>query len=135
MKKGIAFLRDILFGCMIILFSVLITNDSASNRKSCYSRNSSAVPGRFIVSFYQDAGEGDFIGMNNGEVRTTLGSNVGNRLDDYGLKRARKAIHRGNKAIYSFNFEPRGNDEAILNYLRTLPSVFAAWKYILHLDV
>lgn len=123
MKKGIACLRDMLFGCMIILVSVLVTNDSVSDRKSHYSRNSSAVPGRFIVSFYQDAGEGNFFGMNNGEVRTTLGSNVRSRLDDYGLKRARKAIHRGNKAIYSFNFEPRGNDEEILNYLRTLPSV------------
>jgi len=113
MKKVVR-LRNILFGCILVLISALIANDSVSNRKGYYSRNSSAVPGRFIVSFYQDTAEKDYFGMNSGEVRTTLGGNVRSRLDDYGLKRAGKFLQRGNRAIYSFNFEPRGNDEAIL---------------------
>ena len=107
-------LHNIFFGCILVLISALIANDSASDRKIQHYRDDCAIPGRFIVSFYQDAAEKNYFGMNNGEVRTTLGGNVRSRLDDYGLKRAGKFLQRGNRAIYSFNFEPRGNDEGIL---------------------
>ena len=85
---------------------------------------SKPIPGKVIVSIVQEGNEADYFTVSNdGKVVTRYDASALSQLGRYGIKGARKGFQRGSNATYELTFDATGQEDEIIQYLRSLPNV------------